>query len=26
MVFVMVKGGLMLEVSVGGQQFSYKAF
>lgn len=26
MVFVIVKGGLMLEVSVGGQQFSYKAF
>lgn len=26
MVFVMVKGGLMLEVSVGGQQFSFKAF
>lgn len=26
MVFVMVKGGLMLEMSVGGQQFAYKAF
>jgi hypothetical protein len=26
MIFLQVKGGLMLEASLGGQKFNYKAF